>query len=253
MVARGAPGDWAGACARAAAGGCVLKDHAGGTVWRATVLGRECVLKCVPVRGPRRRIQSLLRISPAWRHWRNACWLRGRGIAAGEPLAIVEGRSGAASVECLVVGYVSGATVLAHAAGRDLPPRAEHRVAEAIAMVACRLAREGRKNRDPKPSNLVVMRAGERAAELAVIDCADLRRCARENDAAIVRALAAAVLEPMGCGCAPRLALRARAVREAAGRLEPADVRAAFRRLWRRIEAVVEAHGDPTPRDDPLA
>jgi hypothetical protein len=197
-------------------------------------------------------VQGWLRLSPAWRHWRNASWLRERGVAAGEPLAIVRGRSGGVAVECLAVEFIAGRTVLEHAAAGDLSTRAEHRVAAAVAALACGLAREGRVNRDAKPSNLVVMRADAAAAELAVLDCADLRRCRPGDRAALVRMLASAVIEPTGCGLRMRGALRMRAVRSAAAVAGSAPRRAAVRALWREIAAAVEAHGDPAPRDNPL-
>jgi len=253
VVARAGAGDWAGAWGAGAPSAGVLKDYERGTVWRARLLGRECVVKCTLMKPARRRIQAALRRSPAWRHWRNARWLRGRGFAAGEPLAILRGASGGRSAEALVLEYLPGRTVLAHLAAGDLAPRAEHAVARALGELAAGLARAGRLNRDAKPSNLVVVHTGAARAELALIDCADLRRCRRGDERAVVRALASAVIEPIGCGCAPRLALRARAVREAVRVLGDADAREAFRRVWRRVGAAVTAHGDPTPRDNPLA
>ena len=249
--------DWGKACV-AFEDGQVLKDHSRGTVWRTELLGRECVVKCLRLSTPRRKLQSLLRTSPAWRHWHQARWLLARGFLTAEPLAILRGRrkgeggSGGGVVECLVLEYLPGQSVLEHLAGGELPARSEHRVAEAITHLACRLASERRYNRDAKPSNLIVTGVDERGAALAAIDCGDLRRCSPNDEAAIVRMLASAVIEPMGCGCLPRRGVRMRAVLAAAEVLAPANPRQRARQLWRLLEGAVAAHGDATPRDTPL-
>lgn len=256
VVARSSKTDWGGACA-GFADGLVLKDHARGTVWRATLLGRECVIKCLRLDSPRRRLQSTLHASPAWRHWRRARWLRAHGFSTAEPLAIVRGRregpGEGPEVECLVLQYLPGESVLEHMAMLDLPARSRHHVAEAVARLACRLAHEKRYNRDAKPSNLIVTSLHETGAHLAVIDCADLRPCKQDDEGAIVRMLTSAAIEPMGCGCLPRRSVRMRAVFAAAEAIEPANPRRRAKRLWRLIERAVATHGDPTPRDNPLA
>lgn len=256
VVARASQADWGGACG-AMEGGFCFKDHDRGTVWRAELIGRECVVKCLRLGGPRRKVQAALRVSPAWRHWKQARWLGAHGFSTAEPLAIVRGRrdgpGGSQEVECLVLQYLPGESVLEHMAMGDLPVRHQHYVAEAVARLACRLAHEGRVNRDAKPSNLIVTSLHETGAHLAAIDCGDLRRCRRDDEAAIVRMLASAAIEPMGCGCLPRLAVRMRAVCTAAEVLDPANPRTRAKRLWRAIERAVAGHGDPTPKDDPLA
>ena len=252
VVARASQADWGGGCA-ALEEGRVLKDHSRGTVWQRELFGRECVIKCQKLDSPRRKLQSMLCASPAWRHWKQARWLLAHGFSTAEPLAIVRGRRDGTAVECLVLEYLSGRSVLEHLAGGGLSAGCEHRVAEAVAHLACRLARERRCNRDAKPSNLIVTSLHETGADLAVIDCADLRRCPPNDEAAIVRMLVSAALEPMGCGCLPRRAVRMRAVFTAAEVLDPANPRTRAKRLWRLIERAVAAHGDPTPKDDPLA
>ena len=251
LVASSARGDWgaAGAAAHAEA----LKDNDRGTVWRAQLLGQDCVLKCLCLGSPRRRLQSMLRHSPAWRQWRGARWLLAHGFSTGEPLAIVRGRRDGAPVECLILRRLPGQTALGHMAARDLPTQCVRLIALGVGRLAARLAREGRLNRDAKPSNLIVTGLHETDVHLGIIDCGDLRRCPRNHHAAVARMLAAALLEPIGCGLAPGLTLRMRSVRAAAEMLEPDSPRAVTRRLWRDIETLVEAHGDATPRDNPLA
>ncbi len=256
VVARASQADWGGACG-AMEGGLCLKDHDRGTVWRAELLGRVCVVKCLPLGTIKRRLQAAVHASPAWRHWKQARWLRAHGFSTAEPLAIVRGRREGQEVECLVLEYLPGKSVLEHMAGGGLSAACERHIAEAVALLACRLTDEGRVNRDAKPSNLIVTSLHETGAHLAVIDCGDLRPCKPNDEAAvvgaIVRMLASAVIEPMGCGCLPRRAVRMRAVFTAAEVLDPANPRTRAKRLWRLIERAVAAHGDPMPKDDPLA
>ncbi len=230
----------------------MLKDHPGGTVWRADLLGRPCVLKCLPLAGPRRWAQARLHTSPAWRHWRQARWLRAHGFSTAETWAIVRGTRDGQPVECLIMQHLPGESVLEHMAMPDLPASAQRHVAEAVARLACRLAHEGRVNRDAKPSNLIVTSLHQTGAHLAMIDCADLRRCPRDDEAAVVRMLASGAIEPMGVGFTSRRAIQMRAVRAAAETLDPQNPKALARRLWRQVAAAVRAHGDPTPKNNPL-
>jgi len=246
------PGDWAAALGTIEHARC-LKDHPGGTVWRATLLGHDCILKSTPLTSPKRRVQALLRRSPAWKHWRAAHWLYAHGIDTAPPLALLRCAHKHAPSECLVLAFLPGGTVLDHLAARDLSPAAEHRLAEAVATLACRLASQGVRNRDAKPSNLIVTEITTRLATLAVIDCADLRRVRSSPEHAVAEMLASAFIEPLGCTLPPRRALCARAVRTAARTLDPDHASAATKRLWHHVAAIVAAHGDPTPADHPLA
>jgi hypothetical protein len=148
--------------------------------------------------------------------------------------------------------HLPGESVLEHMAMPDLPASAQRHVAEAVARLACRLAHEGRVNRDAKPSNLIVTSLHQTGAHLAMIDCADLRRCPRDDEGAVVRMLASGAIEPMGVGFTSRRAIQIRAVRAAAETLDPQNPKALARRLWRQVAAAVRAHGDPTPKDNPL-
>ncbi|MFG0259536.1 MAG: hypothetical protein ACF8LK_04205 [Phycisphaerales bacterium JB041] len=245
------PGDWAAAL-RTLESPRRLKDHPGGTVWRATLLGHDCILKSTPLIRRKRRAQALLHRSPAWKHWRAAHLLFARGIDTAPPLALLRYTENQAPFECLVLAFLPGGTVLEHLADRDLAPSEEHRLAEAVATLACTLASHGLRNRDAKPSNLVVTSIDRSAACLAVIDCADLRRVRGSPEHAVAQMLASAFIEPLGCGLTPRRALCARAVHTAAHILTPDQPATTARRLWQRAAAIVTAHGDATPADNPL-
>lgn len=251
VLCQSIPGDWAAALRTLESPRC-LKDHPGGTVWRATLLGHDCILKSTPLTSPKRRVQALLRRSPAWKHWRAAHWLYAHGIDTAPPLALLRCSHERSPFECLVLAFLPGGTVLEHLADRDLTPAEEHRLAEAVARLACTLAKQGVRNRDAKPSNLIVTSIDRSAATLAVIDCADLRRVRGSAEHAVAQMLASAFIEPLGCDLRPRRALCARAVYTAARTLTPDQPAATARSLWHQIAAIVTAHGDATPADNPL-
>ncbi|MDQ7012746.1 MAG: hypothetical protein Q9O74_02480 [Planctomycetota bacterium] len=266
LIARAAPGNWAAALGDLHNPQC-LKDHPKGTVYRATLLGRDCIIKCSPIASPKRRLQTLLRQTPAQKHWKNALWLRAHNIPTAPPLAILRGTHDTTPVECLVLAFLPGSTVLDHLAADDLSTAEQHRVAETLATIACRLATLGVRNRDPKPSNLIVTNVTPERAELAVIDCADLRHTRKTIEHAVARMLAAAYIEPLGCGIPPRRALCARAIRTAAAALHPHHPHhphhpdhpdhphhptAAAQQLWKHTAAIVSTHRNPTPAHNPL-
>lgn len=232
-----------------------IKRQPTAAVWRARIGDRDVVIKTWALT-PRRRAQSALLLSPAWRHWRGARRLRGVGIATARPLAIgmcaVEGRQR----EALVIEAIEGPTAL-EALAKPLAPAIEAAAARAIGAQVRILCGAGILNRDHKPSNLILAADDSGSPAPTVIDCVGLRRTRRDDDRALARMLGSLVIEPTGCGVAPRLALRWRVLRAAAGAPArgpgPAAQRARVRRLWGAIEQVIVAHGDPAPRINPLA
>lgn len=230
-----------------------LKDHSKGTVWLFQTDDNAFVFKCGPIRTLKRRIQTLFRATPAWRHWHAARTLQSRGILTAPTLTILHGndRRGL-RIECLILGFVPGGTLLDHLAAEDLTPRQEHRAAEAVATLVGRLTDHNLRFRDAKPSNLILTDAHSSPATLAMIDCADLRRRRSTRESAVAEMLTAAYLEPSGCDIPPRRTLCARAIHTAARHLRPDNPRAAARALWHETAARVRAHGSATPADNPL-
>ena len=236
----------------------VLKDHARGTVWKVGLHGQECVCKCMALESHWMRLRSWARLSPAWKYWESARWLRTEGFVVAEPLAIVQGRARAEGqeasgklVECLVLQYMPGQTVLAHCAAHDFLCSQEHQIAREIGLLAARLSGLGRFNRDAKLSNLIVTSVHKTGVHLGMIDCADLRRCPVHDLGSIARMLAAGYIEALGCCVPPRRSLCMRAV-QTATQTTSKEAKAAHKELWRAVAAIVGAHGNPMPKDNPL-
>lgn len=229
-----------------------LKVAVGAAVYRCTMLGRPAVVKIRLARGPIELFKLLTRTSRGHRQWRGALRLARAGVPTATPLALAVERSAAGPREWLVLEALPGRTLLAHTAdvhaGRGvLTVRAQHALAAAAGALVHALDRAGLCNRDLKPSNIVAMSlagpgGGGRGPSLAVVDTVAIRP---GRDAA--RMLHALLVEPLGVGAPPRLALRMRVLRSLT-----AD-RHERRGLWRAVERSLAAHGDPTPADNPLA
>ncbi len=232
----------------------LLKSHDRGSVWQATLGSRPCVLKCSPMTSLSMKIRHWTRSSPLWRFWYNARWLRHAGFAAAEPLAIVRGHDAAGvAVECLIHAYVPGQTVLAHLAEGDLSARRQLQVSSEIGRLAARLAAAGRFNRDAKLSNLIVTSLHKTGVHLGMIDCGDIRNCQRNSPHAIARMLASGYIEAIGCGLPLRRTLCLRALTAALAGNKQHFTRSDTKNLWDMVKQIVESHGDPTPKDHPIA
>ena len=231
-------------------------------VYAARLADREFVVKCWRLALPLDRLHAIVGTSRAHRHWNGAARLADIAIPTARCLAIVRGRDANGPVEALVMRRVEGATLLEHLAADSLPPRAAHRVAERLASHGAAMARAGVFNRDPKPSNLIVTHTDSRSAEVVMIDTVAIRPLPgiRVNpDRAPLERL---VIEAIGVGATPRRGpmarfvlewtRRTRNVPEETPRSDP-NWKQARLELWRTLAARILAHGDPTPRDNPLA
>ncbi|MDX9912302.1 MAG: lipopolysaccharide kinase InaA family protein [Phycisphaerales bacterium] len=272
------PAFWAGWLGDGWEGGEKLSEKPGASVRvLATDAGRtmpefampELVVKVEPIGSLRRTLQSLTHTTPLERHWRGADALHQAGIRTARPVALLRGMTRDTPprrVECLVMERAPGATLLAHLAGaprgdpHTLSRDERARVARAVARMVFRLHARGLVNRDPKPSNLIVLDPRGASPEIAVVDCVGVRRArpwerlGSARDHRLARTLASLVIEPIGTGCPPARTDRMRVLSELA-RLLRAEGFAAprSRDLWRSVEALVRAHADPRPAHDPLA
>jgi tRNA A-37 threonylcarbamoyl transferase component Bud32 len=225
----------------------VLKRDGRTTVYRTRLLEREVVIKCWEL-GRKARLQAVFGATHGMRHWRGAARLRKAGIATAWTWALLRGKQGTGPVEILVMEALPGKTILQHLADRDLSVREEHALAAAVGAQIALMARHALHNRDHKPSNLIV--TNPPLAAVAVIDCVGIGRRFRLD-----RMLASLVIEPSGVGHRPRRTLMMRTVRACiadAPEIFAGGSRRWRKEVWRLVSRVVQNHGDPTPRVDPL-
>ncbi len=232
---------------------CLKRDHQT-SVWLVHVQGRDLVVKQWRTARPKRRLQALFRRTPAFTHWRAARRLERAAIPTARCIAIARGRRDDSPCEWLVMDHIQGQTVLRHLAERNLSPRQEHRLAEAVGSQIAQLAIACRGNRDHKPSNLIVQ--GEISEHeppaIAVIDCVGVGRGARREWMA--KALLA---ECLGTATLPRRTILLRCALAMAtdpmnDRASRADARQRARAIWHNTKRALVRHGDPTPRVNPL-
>jgi hypothetical protein len=238
----------------------VLKREGAAWVRRGRLLGRDVVVKCRPLGTLGRRVKAALGLGHADRQWRGAALLGRAGVRTGAPLCAAWGLVDGVACELLGLEHVPGTTVLEvlDAAARGVGPgvREQHALAAAVAGTVVQMLGGGVCNKDHKPSNLIAV-YGE-WGEVAVIDCVGVRRArgAGVDGREAAEMLAALLIEPAGCGCPVRRALWMRGLRS----LVPEPVRTGpreVRREWllgrvKDVSAIVAAHGDPTPKVNPL-
>lgn len=256
----GAAAHWTGVIERCEGGeGQVLKAEGGASV--IALPGERgakgLVIKRWELRTLGARVKSAMHASRAWRHWKGADLLTKAGLRTAVCYAIARSVSKeGVAVEWLVMDRLPGKTLLQHMADRDLTVEQEHALADALGSKLRILAGHNLHNRDGKPSNWIV--CDTRVIEAAVIDTVGMR----QKTGGDVRAmLASLIIEPIGCGVPPRRSLRWRLLRGlvADKRLSPnstappAAERASIKALWRSVATAVTAHGDPTPKVNPLA
>lgn len=269
---------WRGALESSAwaAGARVLKREPGGGageswVARAELAGRSCVVKVQPVGGLWGRLRLALGRTRLSRQWAGAQRLAGMGVPTPAPLVRATARC-AVPVEVLVTEYLPGRTLLEALAGPEMGLMPERALAEAAGALVASLAAGGVLNRDLKPSNVLVVADGagqgaDRREVLAVLDPVGVRRLgATELLLGPARMLASLLIEPTGCGVAPRRTIRRRVLAgylrarwhegDASGGGPEPDrewERASARAIWAMVDQIVTRHGDARPRVSPLA
>ena len=230
----------------------LLKHTADTTVVRAQLnLGgsRSCILKTQRLGGLWNAIRCRLGATRLDRQWKGAQLLqRAKAMPTAECLALLRWKAGdGRTFLTLIMEDLPGRTLLEHMASPP-EPRTRRLLAQAVGAQTRGLLKAHLFNRDHKPSNLIVTSmdpAGDQPPTLALVDTVGIGDAgARAIEP--IRPLTSLMLEPMGCNVTPRLADRMRTLRA----FEPdRDTR---RKLWKRIDAAIKAHGDPTPKDNPL-
>ncbi len=222
-------------------------------------LGRtpsEVVVKGEPVRTLRSRVRARLRMSRLDRQWVRAELVRERcATPIARDLALLHARDtlGVRWV-LLITERIPGHTLLQHMAFASGSPRIERRgITRAVGRIPAQLAEGELFNRDLKPSNVLVR---ESDAQPVLIDAAGVREAGPDltRERLLAPMLASLVIEPTGCGIPIAETDRWRALRACVDEIGvPArERRAECRRLWRAVAHVVDHHGDPTPKDNPL-
>lgn len=238
-----------------------------GVAWVRVVriAGLDVVLKCRPLHTLRRRVQSRLAMGHAHRQWRGAARLTSAGLITAAPLLIARASVDGTPVELLALKHVPGRTlleVLAAIVGSSPPSvRQQHAIAEAVGVMIRSMIAAKLSNRDSKPSNLIVVDqadapANDTGVRIAVIDCVAIeRRGWLDNGDELPAMLASLLLEPIGCNCPPRRTLWWRAIRAVVGAPYPSTPaqRLAMREHIELVEAIIAAHGNATPKIDPLS
>lgn len=239
-------------------GGELFKRSDDGTVIRAMVLSRDVVLKTIPLRGIKGLTQRFTRSTRAHRQWAGCDWLRTAGLQAPRCVALIAGKRNGVHVECLVMDYIPGHTLLWHIArgaiNDDPESHASRAVAYAVGRDIARLVKAGRFNRDHKPSNLVVAQAGPPTAQIAIVDAVAIRPLpSKDTGDAIARMLASLMIEPRGIGHPVPPAFMRRVVSAIAHEtVDASGVETWTEGMLTRATRLADAHVHAAPKDDPL-
>lgn len=253
-----APGEWQAALHAAAELGAIEAMKLGGraSVYRAQLaLPRRptplrVVVKLAPLAKPIDALRRAFFFTPARRAWRQARWMHAHRVPVAEPLALLMAHPpGERPAELLITAFIPGPSLLDAFAGlAPVPDDAAARIGRSIAT----LLRHGRMNRDLKPSNIMLPPGGPPT----LIDTGSLAWSGPSSGPGSGRRAAASMLadliiEPTGVGLPapwPFAEAVARAILDATGQ-RTAQRAAALVDTARRV---VQRHGDPTPRHNPL-
>ena len=241
----------------------VLKAEGDSQVVLLRLGERRVVLKLMLMRGWVARTRCWLGITRHHRKWRGAELLQTARIPTSKPVAMgtihaLDKEGNLTRGQWLVLAYLQGPTLLdVFRDAQRLPHKHRLKRQGVLATKAGEsvrsLVRAGLMNRDHKPSNLIVLRSDPRNVyvSLGIIDTVGIRRIPGGNwrHSATARMLASLIIEAIGCGVYPNLRSRHIAVRAATGAWEPW---LSIRRVWRGVRRIVESHGDPTPKVNPL-
>jgi hypothetical protein len=238
----------------------VLKRDKRSSVLAGRVDSLPVVVKCLLLDRPHHGFAMLLKMTRGHRQWRGALRLASRGFATPELLVLSRGKIaggmlawGRNYIETIIMERVEGPTLLEVIARRaleiDAAPPHQARLARAAGELVAAMSRAGLRNRDLKPSNVIVTPspltvAAYRPFTLVQIDTVGVEE---RTDADRSEMLFRLLVECVGTGHTPRRALRWRAALAAAD-----NVPERARVLWREVETRLARHGNPTPRVNPL-
>ncbi len=236
----------------------------GDTVFLLRLASRPIILKLRPLNSWKRRLQHATGTGQFRRHWQGTLLLEQASIPTAPCLALGTLRNPASPaivVEWLATSFIEGPTLL-HALARVRGSPGEIPLAQAAGRLLAGLAKATPRplsNRDHKPSNIMLVFPWDGRGpmpKLAIIDPVGVRQIvarapssnANNNDLAMM--LASLLIEPIGCAIAPSVIARRACVHVLASTLSMSQGDA--RRLWQTAKSIIQSHGDPTPRVNPL-
>lgn len=217
------------------------------------------MIKVRPLHKRFARLKVSMGLGRADRHWRAATLLAMKRIPTAQPycqgIVWIDGTM----CEVLAMRALDGPTLLeciAMSARGELDVGTQHALAAATARLTRDLRIAGLFNRDHKPSNILVTSCTPTAAELALIDCVGISRdWISIEDGNTEKMYAKLLIEPIGCGVPIRRTLLMRAINElwkGDSTIDRATRRESTREFWEFVGAVVQSHGDPRPKVNPL-
>jgi len=227
----------------------VIKTTGERAVYRATLRDRDLTIKrwdmlSVPM------LKLMTGSTQAHRQFKNAELLHKYAVNTYKPIALLVGKHQGIDRELLVLPWLEGETLLHHIAfgeiAIDPASRTSTAIATAVGHQIGNLDTLGRRNRDHKPSNLVVTRAGDERAVVEIIDTVAIQK---KRD--VPRMLADLIIEPEGVGAPtpePFLRTVAWAIREAT----IDTLASAPDELLDQAQEIARSHGDATPKDNPF-
>lgn len=227
----------------------VIKSDGRTSVFSADAAGYPVVVKTLALDRLKDRAASATHATRLWRQARGVRRVLGCGVLAAEAYAIARGRDASGHrVEALIIERIEGPTLLRAAAERSLGPRPAALLLDRLGTDIGALAAARVINRDHKPSNLIVATDDSGMPRPVLIDTADIRR--RGSREALEMMLAKLLIEAIGTEVAVPVRDQVRIARAA---LRRAGEAGALRELLDAVRDRVDRHGDPTPKDDPLA
>ncbi|MFB3430947.1 MAG: hypothetical protein ABL309_08500 [Phycisphaerales bacterium] len=227
----------------------VIKSDDRTTVLAGEAAGYPVVVKALALDRAIDRIRSVVRRTRHWRQARGAAAVASAGLRVCHTHAIVRGTDPSGHrVEALIIERVEGPTLLRFASERSVGSGDDRELLDRLGEDVGKLVRAGRFNRDHKPSNIIVETQPDGRPVPVLIDTSDIRR-ARTNRS-LDEMLAKLLIEATGTSVQVRTRDRLRIARVALG---CSGQRRELRDVLASVERIVDAHGDPTPKDDPLA
>jgi tRNA A-37 threonylcarbamoyl transferase component Bud32 len=227
----------------------VIKSDDRTTVLVGEAAGYPVVVKTLALDRAVDRLRSVARLTRHWRQARGAVAVAEAGLRVAKAYAIVRGVDPSGHrVEALVLERIEGPTLLRVASERVLKPDDRRLLLDRVGEGVGKLVRAGRFNRDHKPSNIIVATDEGGRPVPVLIDTSDIRRA--RGSGSLDEMLAKLLIEALGASItvAPRDQLRV-----ARGALKSSAQRRELRDVLASIEGIIASHGDPTPKDDPLA